>query len=307
MMRSMSLESISRRSLLSTIAGSMLLCAMSRDTGAQSPALPLVVDIDWLRDRADQPGLKLVDVSPFHVYRDRHIESATHAWWRDTVDPNYPVFGAVLTQGDNQSHRQRVLDSLGLTDGDTVVVYDNEHGFRAARLVWFLRFLGFDRVALLDASYDEWNSDAFPIQSASPTPSPLTVAPQPDYYLVTEQLLARLDNPAVQILDIRTDAERADDLDGLVPLGQIPGTVRLPWNELIDETGHLILSDELLARTTTLGLDPAQETVLYGNFGVDTALSWLALRNAGFANVLIYDRGWAEWSTVSGLPQEPLS
>ena len=66
-------------------------------------------------------------------------------------------------------------------------------------------------------------------------------------------------------------------------------------------------ADELLARTAALGIDPTEETVLYGNFGVDTALSWLALRNAGFDNVLSYDRGWAEWSTVPGLPREPLS
>ncbi len=48
-------------------------------------------------------------------------------------------------------------------------------------------------------------------------------------------------------------------------------------------------------------------TVLYGSFGVDTALPWLALKNAGFSNVQTYDRGWAEWSITPGLPREPLS
>ncbi len=281
--------------------------AIPSSARAQSTAFPLTVDLDWLRARATQPGLKLVDVSPLHVFRDHHIESATHAWWRDTVDPNYPVFGAVLTQGDNQSHRQRVLDSLDLTKDDAVVVYDNESGIRAARLVWFLRFLGFDQVALLDASYDDWKSADFSIEAAPLASSPLTVAPQSDYYLVTDQVLTRLHDPSVQIVDIRTDVERSDSLDGQMPPGQIPGTIRLPWIELLDETGHLNTSDKLLTRTAGLGLDPTDETLIYGNFGVDTALSWLALRNAGFENVLSYDRGWAEWSTMPGLPREPLS
>jgi thiosulfate/3-mercaptopyruvate sulfurtransferase len=303
----MSLESISRRTLIAAVAGTSLLALGKRNALAQADALPLVVDLDWLRARAARPDLRVLDVSPLHVYRDRHIDSATHAWWRDTVDPNYPVYGAVLTQGDEEAHRQRVLDSLDLFTGDDVVVYDNEDGFRAARLVWFLRFLGIGRVALLDASYDDWKRAEFAIESTSTTSTSPTVDPQAGYYLVTEQLRTRLENFAVQLIDIRTDSERADDLGGQMPRGQIPGSLRLPWTSLLDEAGHLIPRDSLLARTTALDLDRVQETVLYGSFGVDTALSWLALRNAGFGNVLSYDRGWAEWSTIAGLPREPLS
>ena len=285
----------------------MLLRAFPQDAGAQSASFPMIVDLDWFRDRSSLPDLKLVDVSPLKVYRDHHIASATHAWWRDTVDPNYPVFGAVLTQGEEQIHRQRVLDSLGLSLDNDVVVYDNQGGFRAARLVWFLRFLGFERAALLDASVEDWEAASFPIVSATTSSTSPTVDPQPDYYLVSEQLVARLDDPAVQIVDIRSDAERTDDLDGHMPVGQIPGTRRLPWNELFDESGRLLTSNEVLDRAAAVGLDPTNETVLYGSYGVDTALSWLALRNAGFANVLSYDRGWAEWSSLPDLPREPLS
>ena len=306
MMRSMSLKSISRRALLAA-AGAVLLPIETRPASSQDASFPFVVDLDWLRDRASRADLRLIDVSPLHVYRDRHIDSATHAWWRDTVDPNYPVFGAVLTQGDEQAHRQRVLDSLQLFTGDAIVVYDNDEGFRAARMVWFMRFLGFGRTALLNAGYDEWKASEFPIVSASSTSTPPVVDPQSGYYLVTEQVLTRLSDPAMQLIDIRTDSERADDLNGNMPTGQIPGSVWLPWSQLLDASGHLISSDELLALTADLGLRPVRETVLYGRFGVDTALSWVALRNAGFENVLSYDRGWAEWSTLPDLPREPSS
>lgn len=284
----------------------MSLC-VSSIANAQRQAMPLVVDLEWLQERATRSDLRLFDVSPLHVFKRRHIASATHAWWRDTVDPNYPVFGAVLTQGDEEAHRQRVLDSLGLFTGDDVVVYDNECGFRAARLVWFLRFLGFERVALLDARYDDWEAAQFPIVSASSTSTPPAVDPQAGFYLVTEQVASRLENGMLHLLDIRTDAERSDDLDGQMPLGQIPGSIRLPWSDLIDTSGRLANAAALLARTGALGLAPAHETVVYGRFGVDTALSWLALRNAGFSNVLSYDRGWAEWSTAPDLPRETLT
>lgn len=285
----------------------MLLSAGTRGTAAQAASFPLVVNLEWLREQSSKADLRLLDVSPPHVFRDGHIESADHAWWRDTVDPNYPVFGAVLTQGDDEAHRQRALDSLGLFTGDRVVVYDNEDGFRAARLVWFLRFLGFGQSALLDASYYDWRSNEFPIESASTTSTSPVVSPQPGYYLVTEQLLTRLDNPDVQLIDIRTDVERDDDLDGQMPLGEIPSSIRLPWNEFLDESGHLIPLSDALALTELLGLNPRKETVLYGRFGADTALSWITLRNAGFENVLSYDRGWAEWSILPDLPREPIT
>jgi thiosulfate/3-mercaptopyruvate sulfurtransferase len=274
---------------------------------AQTEPFPLIVDLDWLATHAAGPDLRVFDVSPLHVWRGGHIDSAEHAWWRDSVDPNYPVYGAVLTQGDDESHRQQVLDSLGLSTGDNVVVYDNERGYRAARLVWFLRFLGFERAALLTGGYGDWQANPFPISPASSTsPSPV-VEPQQGFYLVTEQMLTWLDNDDVQIVDIRTDDERADDLGGNMPTGQIPGSIRFPWPELLDDSGRLRSDAEILSNAKSQGLDPDGETVLYANFGVDTALSWLTLTNAGFADVETYDRGWAEWSITADLPREPLS
>lgn len=303
----MSRKTVTRRSLL---AGSALLAlaAPFPSTGhAQDEPFPLVVDLAWLARRADQPGLRIFDVSPLHVWDNGHLDSAQHAWWRDTVDPNYPVFGAVLTQGDDQSHRQQVLDSLGLSVGDDVVVYDDADGFRAARLVWFLRFLGFEQAALLNANRADWSAAAFPVPASGSDDAPVEVDPQAGYYLVTSQLLDRIGSPILQLLDIRTDRERADDVGGTVPTGQIPGSVRFPWDDLLDDAGHLRPPADILELAQVAGLQPDKPTVLYGTFGVDAALPWLALADAGFDDLQTYDRGWAEWSIGAGLPREPLA
>jgi thiosulfate/3-mercaptopyruvate sulfurtransferase len=303
----MTAKPIARRTLLKGLAALPIAGHMARTASAQGAAFPLVVDLDWLANEANGPDLRVLDVSPLHVWRSAHIDSAEHAWWRDTVDPNYPVFGAVLTQGDEESHRQQVLDSLGLSAGDRVVVYDNEQGFRAARLVWFLRFLGFSQAALLNAGVGEWQQRSFSIESASTSSGAPVVDPQQGFYLVTQQVVDRLGTPGFQLVDIRTDDERADDLSGAMPLGQIPDSIRVPWSMFVDGSGHLLPRDRVVALTTSAGLDPARPTVLYGSFGVDTALSWLAFSNAGFTDLQTYDRGWAEWSISPELPREPLS
>ena len=306
-MRSMTVKPFARRAFLGGLALLPIAGSFPFPVRAQNAAFPLVVDLDWLANEATSPDLRVFDVSPLHVWRDAHIDSAEHAWWRDTVDPNYPVFGAVLTQGDEESHRQQVLDSLGLVTGDRVVVYDDDGGFRAARLVWFLRFLGFQQAALLNAGVADWQERSFSIETASTSSSTPVVDPQAGFYLVTQQVLDRLESPDVRLVDIRTDDERADDLNGAMPLGQIPASIRLPWSILLDTDGRLLTTDRISALAADAGLDPANPTVLYGSFGVDTALSWLALANAGFSDLQIYDRGWAEWSITPGLPREALS
>jgi 3-mercaptopyruvate sulfurtransferase SseA len=124
---------------------------------------------------------------------------------------------------------------------------------------------------------------------------------------VTQQVLDRLGTPGLQLIDVRTDDERDDDLNGAMPRGQIPGSIRLPWSTLLDASGHLMTIDRIGALAADGGLDPSRPTVLYGSFGVDTALPWLALTEAGFTDLQTYDRGWAEWSIAPELPREPLS
>lgn len=306
-LRSMDRKPIARRTLLSGLAALPFAGRVSPSAATQNSEFPLLVDLDWLASETTHPDLRVFDVSPLHVWRAGHIDSAQHAWWRDTVDPNYPVYGAVLTQGDEEAHRQRVLDSLGLAVGDRVVVYDNARGFRAARLVWFLRFLGFSQAALLNASLADWQQRPFSVESASSSSGAPQVDPQAGFYLVTQQVLDRLRTPNVQLIDIRSDDERNDDLNGKMPLGQIPGTIRLPWTAMLDDSGHLLTADRIAQRATAAGLDPSHPAVVYGSFGVDTALPWLALTIAGFSNVQTYDRGWVEWSVTPGLPREPLS
>lgn len=304
--RSMTNRSLSRRWLLASALATAA-CAWPHRSLAQPPAFPWTVDLGWLADRGRTAGLRLFDVSPLHVFRSGHIESAEHAWWRDTIDPNYPVYGAVLTQGDDQAHRQRVVDSLGLSDADDIVVYDNISGFHAARLVWFLRFLGFDRSALLTAGYREWRSNPSPIMGTPRSGDRTTVRPQEGYYLVTQQVVDRLADPETRIVDIRTENERLDDLGGAMPLGRIPGSQWLPWTSLLDERGYLAAEASIAQTLQRAGLHPQLPTILYGRFGADTALAWIALKRSGFTDVRSYDRGWVEWSQDPTLPKEPLA
>ncbi len=258
----------------------------------------------------DRP-LRVIDVSPLRIYRSGHIPGAIHAFWQDTVDPNYPHFGAVLTQGFDQIHRIEWIRRLGIDRDWIVVVYDDVYGRRAARIVWFLRFLGHERATLYDPGLRGWREAGLAtekgVANVSENPS-ASVDPQEGYYVVTRTLADRVEAGGSQIVDVRSEAEKSIDHKGQMRLGTVPGSESLPWTSLIDAAaGRLKDSGSLGELVASVPLDPDRETFLFGLYGVDAALTWLVLKELEFPSVRIYDRGWVDWASRPDLPVASLS
>ena len=275
----------------------------------EPPLLVTAGDLQSLLDN-ERSSPVVLDVSPILTYGQEHIPTAIHAWWQDTIDPEYQVYGAVLTQGEDQLFRRRVLAEYGVTAGDRVIVYDDQQGRHAARVVWFLRFLGVSGASMLDGGLAAWREVGGRTTGELANPrgvSDPVVDPQEGFYLVTTQLLDRLTDRGTVIVDIRTAGEANDDLGLGVPLGRIPGARSFPWTEALDDrTGRLKSPPDLATAIERLQIDSGQEVVVYGRYGVEAALSWLVFKLNGFARVSVYDRGWIEWATTPGLPIDPL-
>lgn len=285
---------------------------VAAQSGPTTGSLSIVVSAEDVKSflASGREDVRIVDASPLREYRSAHLPNATHAFWEDTVDANYPVFGAVVTQGFEQRQRLEIVGRIGVHPGNRIVVYDRQGGFRAARIVWFLRFLGFPNVALLDGGPAAWQAidgDLLSGVVGVPNVEPI-VDPQDGYYVVTEALRQRLFLGNTQVVDARTDEDRQDTLGGQLPLGQIPGSIRLPWNSLIDPAKGALLNDSTIrSLIESAGITDDSDIVIVARFGTDTALTWLVLKSLGFTNVLTYDRGWVEWASTPELPVDPLT
>ena len=306
-------SSCTRRSLLSAgfalFAGASLTALSS--VSAQQP-LPLVLSPAQARDLQEQARDEVVflDSREIRMFRQERLPSARFGWWQDTIDPNYPWYGAVLTQGEDQAFRQALIGELGINSSYPVVVYDNTNGYRAARWVWFLRFLGF-QAALLDGGFASWKAAGFETESGTATPVTPTnppVNPLDGYYLVTRQLIDRIATPAVVIIDTRTSEERTSKSRDIPRIGALPGSISIPWTAMLDSGQNTLASANTLSQLITQhDLANAMEIIVYAQYGVDAALPWLVLTSAGLTQATIYDRGWVEWSNREDLPVEPLS
>lgn len=277
-------------------------------------AIPLLVDAGWLQARikSRDQRLLILDLSALRRYRRGHIPGAIHGWWQDTIELNDPVYGTVLQPINftDQSKRLRLLEDLGIDDDVHVVAYDDDRGRWAARMTWFLRFLGHDRVSALDGGLAGWrgNGGATAGGEVEPPANPApTIAPRQDYYIGDKDLTAWRADPRTLLLDVRTDDEARDAVNNSLPIGRIPGAVSLPWTATLrDETGRLKSPQELSTLLTGVGATPDRRIVLYARFGVETAQPWLVLALMGYPDFVIYDRGWAGWAATPGNKIAPL-
>ena len=106
-----------------------------------------------------------------------------------------------------------------------------------------------------------------------------------------EQVRARLDDPKVQIVDIRDVRELND--------GLVPGALHAPRGML-----EFWVDPESPYYRKVFG-DESKEFILYCGAGWRSALSALALQNMGMANVAHMDGGWGDW-VKAGAPIETL-
>lgn len=274
---------------------------------------PLLVSPAWLKARQSALGdrLVIVDLSAIRRYERTHIPGAVHGWWQDTMAPNADTYGRLFAAQSNSQGRASLLQALGIAPDSTVVVYDDEENQRAARFVWTLRYMGFDRASVLDGGLAAWNGANAPVTSTWTAPNtnvPLVTERTAGGMITSTATLKTLQNdPGVVILDIRTRDEAKDDLNGTIRTGRIPGAVWIPWNETTrDDAGRLKSPEELARLFQSAGVTPPKRIVIYGRFGVETGQTWMVLTLLGYGNVSIYDDGWATWAGDTGLPIAPL-
>ncbi len=276
---------------------------------------PLLIDVAAVRDRlpdTEVGRLIVLDLSDPPTYRAGHVPGAVHAWWQDWIDPFSDTYGVLLGTRNVPTAHTDLLANLGIDDTTTVIAYDADQNRYAARLVWILRYLGLPNATVLDGGLGAWlgaGGERSTDDHAAPTAGPATLSAASRWTIPFKEMRDRYADPALAIVDIRTDAEAADDLNGLLRAGQIPGSRRVPWTSTLrDDAGRLRPPAELATLFADAGVTPDREVIVVARFGVETGHTWLVLSLLGFPNIRVFDRGWAHWGRPDvDVPIEPLS
>ncbi|MEP9356655.1 3-mercaptopyruvate sulfurtransferase [Xanthobacter sp. KR7-65] len=273
-----------------------------------------LVSTQWLADHLSAPDVKILDCTWLHEstnmdgrtqYRGRHLPGSVHFDIDAVADKTNPLPHMLPPAAEFA----KKVGLLGIGDGDKVVVYDRLcGGAAAARVWWMFRIFGYSDVAMLDGGYGKWVKEKFPAEMSPvrPEPKTFTAALNPALVRSLDQMLANVDSKSEQVIDARGPAKFAGTQDDVFPVkkkGHIPGSINLPWGDLIvEESGVLLEPDALKARFDAAGVNLSKPIVVTCASGTISAVVLLALFILGKADAALYDGSWAEWGLKDDTP-----
>lgn len=303
----------SRRPLI-LIAALALITACAGPESQTDLTFETLVTPEWLSQHLDDPDLVVLDCTVrvdmdeaggFRIvngradYEGGHIPSAGFAdLMGDLSDADSPLQFAVPTPEQFSA----ALGALGVGNDSRVVLYDRSGSAWAARVWWMLRWVGFDRAALLDGGLEAWIAEGRPLSTepASRPSKQLTPVPRPELIADRDEVLAAIDNSEVWLIDAMPEAHYRGDMALYGRPGHIPGASNIPASALLDESGRYRPLDELAAM---LDGDRSARVITYCGGGISASSNAFILTRLGFTDVAVYTASLQEWAAD---PSNPL-
>lgn len=271
-----------------------------------------LVTTEWLVGELGSPDLKVVDATYLLAGSGRDARAEFEA---AHIPAAVFLELETLVDGDNSLPNMRppahkfvsCMQTLGISDGSRIVLYDNSSLRTAARAWWLLRSFGAPRVAILDGGFAKWQAEGRPVESGPTQVRHGHFTPLADGGDVADKdfMLANVESRAHQVLDARS-AERfaggGPDAHG-VRGGHIPGAVNLPYARLFNKDGTYKEGEALRAEFDAAGIDLDKPLVTTCGSGVTACVLLFGAHLLGRDDVKLYDGSWSEWGADPATPK----
>ncbi|GGE07676.1 thiosulfate sulfurtransferase [Marinithermofilum abyssi] len=266
-----------------------------------------LVSPQWLREHLDDPDLVIADCrfdladpeAGRRVYEAGHIPGAVY------LDLERDLSGPVQEHGGrhplpDEETLAETMGRAGIDERKKVVAYDDQGEAMAARLWWLLRYMGHDRVAILDGGFSGWVHHGYPVSQEGVTPKLTRFVPR-----VQSEMKVDMDE-VKRHSGLLVDAREPDRYQGIrEPIdqkaGHIPGAVNRFWKENLAEGQHWKSPAELKKEWDFLREE--EQPILYCGSGVTACANLFALHLAGVKGGRLYPGSWSDWISY---PENPI-
>lgn len=241
----------------------------------------ITTNIDSLRSEIRDKSVRVIDVRREDDYKQDHIPTAV----------NLPL--ANLLSDDSPESVLKLMNSMGIDNETSVVVYDDTFGALASRVAWTFEYLGHSDVTLLETTYSNWKSLELESDSKIPEiqPKEHTLNLQPNILATADYLQSAKERNDVILIDNR---ERLNFLEQ-----HIPGAISLPYRTLATKDKILRPKDDMKRLLENRGITENSEIITYcGSVGTLSGLAYYALKSAGLSNTKLYVRSFKEWKNL---------
>ena len=241
----------------------------------------IITDVDSLRSEIKDKSVRVIDVRRENDYKQDHIPTAV----------NLPL--ATLLSDDSPERVLKLVNSMGIDDETSVVVYDDAFGALASRVAWTLEYLGHSDVTLLETTFSNWKS--LGLESDSQTPE---IQSKNHSMNLQSDILASSDY--LENAKKRDDVILIDNRERLNFLEQhIPGAISLPYRTLASSDKILRSKEDMKRLLDNRGITGDSEIITYcGSVGTLSGLAYYALKSADLPNAKLYVRSFKEWKNL---------
>lgn len=221
---------------------------------------------------------------------------------------------ASTKNGRNGRHplpvRERLAGKLaaaGLSANGRLVAYDAQGGMYAGRLWWLARWLGHERVAILDGGIAAWQRAGFPVtaEASRARPAGNFEAKAPTVNSVdAAQILQAIGQDSLLVVDARAGERYRGETEPMDPVaGHIPGALNRPFAQNLRPDGTFKPAEVLRAEfAALLGERPVASVVHQCGSGVTACHNLIAMEFAGLSGSALYPGSWSEWCSDSSRP-----
>jgi thiosulfate/3-mercaptopyruvate sulfurtransferase len=275
-------------------------------------ASPSIADDGYVAEAIARNAI-IWDVRPADAFAAGHIAGAVNIGDAPRVlrDDNTEDFIAT-------DRIEKILGTAGLDPKREIIVYGSRGSWMPYFGQYTIRYFGGDNVRVYHEGIEGWTaagrSTDREIRTAEPVALKLTI--DPNVATTTKEVVERLHDPNVQIIDARTPQEFAGEDIRAIRGGHIPGAVNIPYEQnWIDPETPAKLSRKQVTSNVGMSLksvpdlkrlysklDPSKETIVYCQSGARASETAGVLQELGFTKVKVYDSSWLGYGNTLDAP-----